>query len=72
MSQDTLRLHAKLYARPAIDAATEAYEALCKVAVRKDGAYYALEFSDIDPDVAEVLAAEFANYALQETIERRH
>lgn len=67
----TCRLHRKLYRRSAVDAAIQAYGELCTPTLRIDGEHYEIVLTDPDPELAPILASEFANYALAETIEGR-
>lgn len=67
----TLRLHRKLYPKSAVDAATAAFEHLATIRIVRDADWYAVEFVEPDPDVQDVIASEFANFALAETIEQR-
>ncbi len=71
MKPIVVRLHKRLYRRAAIDAAVEAFSELCKATVRRDEPYWVVELREVDPDVADVIGPELANWALQETIERR-
>ncbi|NUN13518.1 MAG: hypothetical protein HUU55_07770 [Myxococcales bacterium] len=65
----TVRLHRKLYSKTAIDAAKAAFEHLADISVVRDTDWYKVEFVDPDPDVQEVIAHEFANFALAEVVE---
>ena len=69
---DSIRLHRKLYTHPSVEAAKTAYKDLAVISIETEGEYYVLTFEEIDPDVEEMILAEFANYALAETIEERH
>lgn len=66
-----VRLHRRLYTRAAIDAAVAAFAHLCDASVRVEGDYRVVELRNVDPDVADVIDGEFANFVLAETIERR-
>ena len=67
----TLQLHRKLYKAAALDIATEAFAELATISVARDDRYFLVSFTQVDPDVEEVLAQEFANYVLAETVESR-
>jgi len=60
----TLKLDADVYSAAVIERAREAFSHLAAIDVRKDGRHRTIRFSNMDPDVAERLADEFANYAL--------
>ena len=67
----TLELHRKLYRPAALETATEAFGELASISVKRSDRYYVITFTDVDPDVEEVLTQEFANYVLAETVESR-
>jgi len=71
MSAPVLRLHRKLYGARAVGVAMEAFSELATIALEREEAHFRLTFTDIAPDFTDVLAREFANYALAETIESR-
>ena len=69
---DTSRVfHKKLYKLAAIREALEAYGDFATLALDRSGDSWTVSFSEVDPDfTAELLASEFANYVLANTIER--
>ena len=67
----TLRFHKRLYTKPAIKAAAEAFAGVARVKVVTDGDYTTVEVEAQDPvDTAEV-AGELANWALGQSIVQR-
>lgn len=61
-----------LYVRPAVDAALEAYGELANLTLDTSDDAWTVNFADVDTDFApDLLANEFANYVLAETINRR-
>lgn len=67
----SLRLHKRLYSAAGIRAAAEAFAELAQIGIQTDDPHASIQFQDIDPDVEDVIVAEFANFALAETIEGR-
>lgn len=67
----TLRLDRKLYPKAAVKATVEAFSGLAAIEVASDDRYHVVTMSDVDPEVADVIDKEFANFALAETIEGR-
>ena len=67
----TLQLHRKLYRASALNTAMEAFAELATISVQRDDRYFQVSFTEMDPDVEEVLVQEFANYVLAETVESR-
>lgn len=67
----TLRLDRKLYTKAAVTATVEAFAGLARIQVTADDRYHVVELLEPDPDVAETIDKEFANFALAETIEGR-
>jgi hypothetical protein len=65
-----IRFSRSLYLPEAIDAAAEAYAGLATIEVVRGGDGIEVKFSDVDPDVADVIEDAFANHALAETITR--
>lgn len=62
-----LTLHRSLYSTDAVRAAAAAFGALATVTVLDRDHELLVTFSDVDPDVQEVLLDAFANHALFET-----
>lgn len=59
-----------LYAVEAVEAAVKTFEHLAKLELTIEGDAIALEMTDADPDVADVLLDELANHALVGTVIR--
>jgi hypothetical protein len=59
-----------LYSVEAVEAAVKTFEHLAKLELTIDGDAIALEMTDADPDVANVLLDELANHALVGTVIR--
>ena len=68
----TLSLHKRLYPRAAVQSAMDAFEELAVIALASDKNHLQITFSDVDPDVEDVVVQEFANFALAEAIESRN
>lgn len=68
-NQVQLRFNSKLYVRKSIQEALEAYEGYAEGTIAKDGLYYLVTLTILDEETRDVLADEFANYVLGETIE---
>jgi hypothetical protein len=66
-----LLLDRKLYSKSAVDLTVEAFAELARITLTQAGDHLRVTFEEIDPDVEAVIDREFANYALQETVERR-
>lgn len=67
----TVQLHRALYMQQAIKEAAETFADFASFRIRRDGAYYAVDISDIDADADGDVAAEFCNFALHNTIQRK-
>ncbi len=69
---DTSRsFHKKLYKLAALKEALEAYGDFATLSLDRSGDSWTVAFTEVDPDFgAELLASEFANYVLANTIER--
>ncbi len=68
----TLSLHKRLYSRASVQAAADAFVELATIELKSENTHLNVTFSDIDPDVEDVLVQEFANFALAEVIEGRN
>lgn len=66
-----LRLHRRIYRGESIRIARDAFIELASIGLTRDGNYTVVEFSEVDPDVSDVICEEFANFALAESIEAR-
>ena len=71
MSTLVLKLNRKLYTATSLKVAVEAFQGLASIVVERTESHFVIRFEDADPDVKDVLAQEFGNYALAETIEGR-
>ena len=60
----TLTLDPVFYPKRAIMQAKDAFSALAKIDIKKDGKTFVIKFSEVDQDVADNLPDEFANYIL--------
>lgn len=60
----TLLLDATIYRKPVLVQAAEAFGALARIEVRKEGRHQVVSFFDPDPEAVDRLADEYANYAL--------
>jgi hypothetical protein len=67
----TVQLHRALYMQQAIKEAAETFADFASFKIRRDGAYYAVDISDIDADTDGDVVAEFCNFALHHTIQRK-
>ena len=65
---DRLLFARSLYLPAAVSAAAEAFVELATIAVQVLDSDIEVTITDPDPDVADVIADELANYALSETI----
>lgn len=66
----TLRLHKKIYQPAAVREAVDAFADFGTFDVATDGDYVVVEISDPDPDFADVLHLELANFALASAVEK--
>jgi hypothetical protein len=60
----TLLLDATIYRKPVLVQAAEAFAALARIEVRKEGRHQVVSFFEPDPETADRLVDEYANYAL--------
>ncbi|MFH1532084.1 MAG: HxsD-like protein [Pseudomonadota bacterium] len=68
-----LVLDRKLYSGDAVDATQEAFSPFARITrIDEDAATWRIRFAEIDPEFKDVIADEFANYALGLTAEGRH
>lgn len=67
----TLRLDRKLYPKAALKATVSAFSDLATIEVTADDRYHVITMTEIDPEVADVIDREFANFALAEAVESR-
>ena len=67
----TVQLHRAVYMPQAIKEAAETFADFATFKIRRDGSYYAVEISDIDPEADGDVAGEFCNFALYHTIQRK-
>ena len=66
-------LEKKLYKQDAVDATVEAFSPFARITMVDEGREaWRLRFDEIDPEFQDVIADEFANYALGLTAEGRH
>jgi len=65
---ERLDFSADIYSPVAIERAVAVYGELAKFTVTHGESVISVTYTDPDPDVADVLADELANYALNETI----
>ncbi len=66
-----IRLHKSAYMAQAIRDAIKVFADFASFAVERDGDYYVVQVTDIDPEVDGDLTGEFCNFALVHTIERK-
>lgn len=67
----TLRFHRALYMQQAIKQAASDFADFAAFAIARDGEYYAVTLSDIEPEAEGDVVAEFANFALYYTAQRK-
>jgi hypothetical protein len=67
----TLQLHRALYMQQAIKEAAQQFSDFASFEVKREGEYYAVTVSDVDPDVDGDLVGEFCNFALVYTGNRK-
>jgi hypothetical protein len=67
----TLSFARDLYSAEAVDEAVKAYAGLAQFAVSQVESDLVVQVSEPDPDVADVLADEFCNHVLNETVRLR-
>lgn len=67
----TVKLHRALYMQQAIKDAAETFADFASFAVKRDGAYYAVDIADIAADADGDVVAEFCNFALYNTMQRK-
>jgi len=66
-----VRLHRALYMQQAIKEAAEAFAEFASFAIARDGGHYAVTIGDIDPHADGDVVAEFCNFALYHTMQRK-
>lgn len=67
----TVKLHRTLYMQQAVKDAASTFADFASFAIKRDGDYYAVDITDIDPDVDGDVVAEFCNFALANTAGRK-
>lgn len=67
----TVKLHRALYMQQAIKDAAESFADFASFAIKRDGGHYAVELTDIAPDADGDVVAEFCNFALYNTMQRK-
>ncbi|MCB9738063.1 MAG: hypothetical protein H6747_02270 [Deltaproteobacteria bacterium] len=67
----TIRLHKSTYMAQAIRDAIKVFEDFASFEMTRDGDYYLVQVTNLDPEVDGDLAGEFCNFALVHTIERK-
>lgn len=67
----TLRFHRALYLQQAIKQAANDFADFAAFAIARDGEYYAVTLTDVDASADGDVAAEFANFALYYTAQRK-
>lgn len=70
-SETEIRLHKAAYMAQAIRDAMKIFADFARFEVARDGDYYVVRASDIDPEIDGDLVGEFCNFALVHTIERK-
>jgi hypothetical protein len=68
---ETLRFARSLYDPKSVAEAAKAYADLARIDVTEQGDDTCVTFADADADVAHVLADEFCNHVLLDTVARR-
>jgi hypothetical protein len=68
---EVVTLSRSLYEPEAVNAAIKAYEQLATFVVEADDDLIRVSISEIDSDVSDIIADEFSNHALFETIKQR-
>ena len=64
ISATTVRFHRTLYTQRAIKDAAATFADFASFAVDRDGDYYRVDITNINPDVPGDIVAEFCNFAL--------
>ena len=67
----TVRLNRALYMQQAVRDAAETFADFARFAITRNGDYYDVAVSEIDPDVDGDVGAEFCNHALANTMARK-
>lgn len=68
---EVVRLHRALYMQQAIKEAAGTFADFAGFKIVRDGQHYAVTISDIDADVEGDVVAEFCNFALHNTMQRK-
>ncbi len=66
-----VRLHRGLYMQQAIKEAANTFADFASFKIVRDGEHYAVTVSDIDAEVEGDVVAEFCNFALHNTMQRK-
>ena len=66
-----VKLHRALYMQQAIKDAAETFADFASFAVKRDGGHYAVAISDVAADADGDVIAEFCNFALFNTMQRK-
>lgn len=66
-----VRLHRALYMQQAIKDAASTFEDFASFKVVREGEHYTVAISDIDSEVEGDVVAEFCNFALNNTMQRK-
>ena len=66
-----VRLHKGMYMQQAIREAIDGFAEFARFELDRDGEHYVVTIRDPDPEVEGDLVAEFCNFALYYTIERK-
>ena len=67
----TVLLHRALYMQQAIKDAAETFADFASFKIRREGAHYAVDVTDIDAEADGDVVSEFCNFALHNTILRK-
>lgn len=59
-----INFNKQIYSRTALEVAVLAFAELAKFTLRENDKYFLVEIDDIDVEVREIIAEEFANYVL--------
>ncbi len=70
-ASQTVLLHRALYMQQAIKQAAETFADFASFAISRQGAHYAVAIADIDPEADGDVVAEFCNFALYNTMQRK-
>lgn len=61
---DVLRLNKKIYKQAVLDKAIQQYQGVAHVSYKILPEYFEITFSQVEPEVGEIVQDEFANYVL--------